>query len=213
MIAYEEIWNGDELMGGKEAMEHSMLQRGVKFISLTSALTMGSAQDEWLRWLEYIPREQQEKYDRLKLKGNSLNKEEKRWLNQIELEARVASYIRSTKTLTYDQAYELKKYMDKASIDRLIARKLTNEEYELGQKIAYNIIEEFSEYDLEDLYHEVMKDYDDLDMVQAFAFREFGKIAIKRSRERKAKIYAKQIRYNDAMRARSIIEAGKRIVG
>ncbi len=65
---------------------------------------------------------------------------------------------------------------------------------------------------LEDLYHEVMKDYDDLDMVQAFAFREFGKIAINRSCERNAKIYAEQIRDNDAMRARSIIEAGKRIV-
>lgn len=199
-------------MGDKEAMEHRMLQKGVKFIGLTSALTMGSAHDEWLRWLEYIPREQKEKYDKLKLKGNSLNKEEKRWLNKIELEARVASYIRSTEKLTYEQAYELKKYMDKASIDSLIARKLTNKEYELGQKIAYNIIEEFGEYDLEDLYHEVMEDYDDLDMVQAFAFREFGKIAIKRSHERKAKIYGKQIRDNDAMRARSIIEAGKRIV-
>lgn len=79
-------------------------------------------------------------------------------------------------------SYELKKYMDKASIDKLIARKLTNKEYELGQKIAYNIIEEFSEYALDDLYHEVMEGYDDLDMVQAFAFRGFGKIAIKRSR-------------------------------
>lgn len=102
MIAYEEIWNGAELIGDKEAMEHKMLQKGVKFISLTSALTMGSAHDEWLRWLEYIPREQKEKYDRLKLKGNSLNKKEKRWLNQIELEARVASYIRSTEKLTYE---------------------------------------------------------------------------------------------------------------
>lgn len=206
------MWKGDELMGVKGAMEHRMLQNGMKFISVTSSLTMGSAHDEWLRWLEYIPREQKEKYDRLKLMGNSLTKEEKRWLNQIELEARVASYIRSTKKLTYEQAYELKKYMDKASIDRLIARKLTDEEYALGEKIARNLIEEFSEYDLEDLYHEVMKDYDDLDMVQTFAFREFGKVAIKRSCERKAKIYAEQIRQNDAMRARSIIEAGKRIV-
>ena len=55
MIVYEEIWNGDELMGAKEAMEHRMLQNGVKFISCASALTMGSAEDEWLRWLEYIP--------------------------------------------------------------------------------------------------------------------------------------------------------------
>ncbi|MBQ6404499.1 MAG: hypothetical protein IJJ63_00465 [Bacilli bacterium] len=206
------MWKGDELMGAREAMEHRMLQNGMKFISVTSSLTMGSAHDEWLRWLEYIPREQKEKYDRLKLKGNSLTKGEKRWLNQIELEARVASYIRSTEKLTYEQAYELKKYMDKASIDRLIARKLTNEEYALGQKIAYNIIEEFGEYDLEDLYHEVMEYYDDLDMVQTFAFREFGKVAINRSCERKAKMLAKQIRDNDAMRARSIIEAGKRIV-
>ena len=61
MIAYEEIWNGDELMGDKEAMEHRMLQKGTKSISLISALTMGSAHDEWLRWLEYIPK------DRLKL--------------------------------------------------------------------------------------------------------------------------------------------------
>ena len=57
MLAYKVMWNGDELMGYREAMEHSMLQRGVKYISLTSALTMGSAHDEWLRWLEYIPRE------------------------------------------------------------------------------------------------------------------------------------------------------------
>lgn len=206
------MWKGDELMGDKEAMEHRMLQKGTKLISLTSALTMGSAHDEWLRWLEYIPREQKEEYDRLKLKGNSLNKEEKRWLNQIELEARVASYIRSTEKLTYEQANELKKYMDKASIDSLIARKLTNKEYELGQKIAYNIIEEFSEYDLDDLYHKVMEDYDDLDMVQAFAFREFGKIAIKMSCERNGRIFAKKIRDNDAMRARTIIEAGKRVV-
>ena len=183
-------------MGDKEAMEHRMLQKGTKSISLISALTMGSAHDEWLRWLEYIPREQKEKYDRLKLKGNSLNKEEKRWLNQIELEARVASYIRSTEKLTYEQAYELKKYMDKASIDRLIARKLTDEEYALGEKIARNLINGLDEYDLEELYHEVMEDYDELDMVQTFAFREFGKIAIKRSCERNGRILAKKIREN-----------------
>ena len=81
MLAHKVMLKGDELMEAKEAMEHSMLKKGVKFISLTSALTMGSAHDEWFRWLEYIPREQKEKYDRLKLKGDSLNKGEKRWLN------------------------------------------------------------------------------------------------------------------------------------
>ena len=201
-------------MGAKEAMEAMMLQKGVKIFSGSYALTtIGPIDDELLRWLEYIPREEKERYDRLKLKENSLNKGEKRWLNQIELEARIASYIRTPGKLAYNQAYEFKEYMDNVSIDKLIARKLTDEEYELGQKIAQDLIENLNEWELRDLYHEIIDYYDEFDMVEAFAFREFGKVAIQNSSRSRGRIYAKKIRDNDTMRARSIIEAGKRVVG
>ncbi len=196
MLAYKTMWKGDELMGARSATERRMIKKGVPYISFKTALAMGSAIPEWLRWLEYIPSEQKEKYDKLVLEKNKLTKGEKSWLDQIDLESRIASYIRSDKKLTYHQAYELKKYMDSASIDSLIVRKLTDAEYELGQWIAWNLIEGLSEYDLEDLYHEAAKDYDELDMVQSFALREFGKVAIERSTERNSRFFAQKIREN-----------------
>ncbi len=199
-------------MGQKEAMERRMLQHGVKIINTSSSLTYGLADTEWERWLKYVPEEQKEKYNRLNfMPKNELTPADKRWLNKIDLESRVATYL-SKKNLNYEEASELKKYMDNASMEGLIARKLTDEEYKLGKKIASNLIKELNVHELEDLYHEALDYYDELDMVPSFAIREIAKVVVKRSTERNNKIYAQKIRENEAMRQRSYINASNRTV-
>ena len=183
---------------------------GMKPIKIISVCSVNIAKDEWCRWLDYIPDKQEEKQQRLSSKPwSKLTKKEKEWLEQVELEARISYYLSTSKKLTPEQSDELTDYWEVASIDQLVNRKLTDEEYSKGKEIAKNLIETLNEKELKKLFYDSVACYKKLDIQKSFVLREIGKVVKSREEKKDIELFEGLVSSNDAMRGRTMIYAEK----
>ena len=194
----------------RKLINRTATKGGMKPIKIISVCSVNIAKDEWCRWLDYIPDKQEEKQQRLSSKPwSKLTKKEKEWLEQIELEARISYQLSTSKKLTPEQSDELTDYWEVASIDQLVNRKLTDEEYSKGKEIAKNLIETLNEKELKKLFNDSVACYKKLDIQKSFVLREIGKVVKSREEKKDIELFEGLVSSNDAMRGRTMIYAEK----
>lgn len=194
----------------RKLINRAATRGGMKPISVVSVCSANIAKEEWYRWLDYIPVKQEEKQQRLASQPwSKLTKKEKEWLEQVELEARIAHYLCTSKKLTPEQSDELTDYWENASIERLVNRKLTDEEYSKGKEIAKNLIETLNEKELKKLFYDSVSCYKTLDIQKSFVLREIGKVVKSREQKKDIELIDGLVNANDAMRGRTMIYAEK----
>ncbi len=201
-------------MSAKSAMMHRMAQKGgigIKMISL-GPLGPNCSEKEWIKWLNYIPTEEQKRIDYLSNRpASELTLSEKAELYQLKKELKMASISRiyGKEKLSPEDCLEFMNYTEQPNLDRLIRRKLTSEEYEAAINEAERIISESSFEELIEYCDAQEEAFESLSMPESLTFREISKIVFEMDMERLGQRNAVQLDGNEQMRKRSLKNANR----
>ncbi|MBO4245332.1 MAG: hypothetical protein J5892_01175 [Bacilli bacterium] len=149
---------------------------GVLAIPISDSVHPLKATEEWCRWLNYLSKSDDAKFNELSNKTDFLlTKNDSKWLEQVKLERRIATKLRPKKELTKEEIKEINAYFEKASIEELIKRKLTKEEYKSGLIAAKDFLANHTESEARDWCALKINNYKSLTMVESFILREIQK--------------------------------------
>ena len=200
-------------MSARSAM-HRMLagRKGVKIVSI-GPLGPSLSEEEWKKWLNYIPEFQKERIEYLSNKKagdlTSSEIEELRGL-QKELKMRSISKIYGEEEMNKSDALEYIDYSNQKQLNSLIRRKLTDEEYQLAIDNSNQLVNDLSYEELLDYCKEQKNNFSDLSMVDSFVLRRVSKVVNAISNKKTSEALAYEIERNELMRQRSMEYASKR---
>ena len=200
-------------MSARSAM-HRMLagRKGVKIVSI-GTLGPSLSEEEWKKWLNYIPEFQKERIEYLSNKKagdlTSSEIEELRGL-QKELKMRSISKIYGEEEMNKSDALEYIDYSNQKQLNSLIRRKLTDEEYQLAIDNSNQLVNDLSYEELLDYCKEQKNNFSDLSMVDSFVLRRVSKVVNAISNKKTSEALAYEIERNELMRQRSMEYASKR---
>ena len=200
-------------MSARSAM-HRMLagKKGVKIVSI-GPLGPSLSEEEWKKWLNYIPEFQKERIEYLSNKKagdlTSSEIEELRGL-QKELKMRSISKIYGEEEMNKSDALEYIDYSNQKQLNSLIRRKLTDEEYQLAIDKSNQLVNDLSYEELLDYCKEQKNNFSDLSMVDSFVLRRVSKVVNAISNKKTSEALAYEIERNELMRQRSMEYASKR---
>ena len=200
-------------MSARSAM-HRMLagRKGVKIVSI-GPLGPSLSEEEWKKWLNYIPEFQKERIEYLSNKKagdlTSSEIEELRGL-QKELKMRSISKIYGEEEMNKSDALEYIDYSNQKQLNSLIRRKLTDEEYQLAIDKSNQLVNDLSYEELLDYCKEQKNNFSDLSMVDSFVLRRVSKVVNAISNKKTSEALAYEIERNELMRQRSMEYASKR---
>lgn len=138
--------------------------------------------EEWIKWLEYVPREQQIKIDEMFYKKVSeLSLSELDYYREYLSQMRMAKLFRvyGVEEMNPDDYKEVYKYMHK-DIEKIMLNKLNKNEL----KYAKERIKEYKEGDNEELSKHVKalaENFDKLSMVDSYILHVLSKVDVSRS--------------------------------
>lgn len=181
-------------------------REGVTMISI-SPLGPSFSEIEWKKWLNYMPKFEQERIDYLKNKrANELTNNEIEELKEYKKELKMAflSHKYGKEKLDKQDTLEYIDYVSQNTLNNLIKRKLTKEEYEEAKEKANKIIEKVSFENLIKYIKEQKKKFAELSMVDTFILREVSREANFESMINMEKELSFLIRQNENMRRRSL---------
>ena len=160
--------------------------------------------EEWSRWLRYLSPSDQEKYDSLNLSDQEdLTIKEQEWLNQINLEKRVALLLSAKKKLNKEEVITINNYMANASIAELIKKRFPSDEYEACNKEAQALIDSSSLEELDAWCESRLQSYKELSMHDAMVLRIVRRHVVFEDNKKDADCLKAQLTRNMVMRNRS----------
>ena len=200
-------------MSARSAM-HRMLagEKGVKIVSI-GPLGPNLSEEEWKKWLNYIPEFQKERIEYLSNKkaGDLTSSEiEELHILQKELKMRSISEIYGEEEMNKSDALEYIDYSNQKQLNSLIRRKLTDEEYQLAIDKSNQLVSDLSYGELLDYCREQENNFSDLSMVDSFVLRRVSKVVNAISNKKTSEALAYEIERNELMRQRSMENASKR---
>ena len=199
-------------MSAKSAM-HRMLagRKGVKIVSI-GPLGPGLSEEEWKKWLNYIPEFQRERVEYLSNKkaGNLTSSEiEELHRLQKELKMRSISKIYGEEEMNKSDALEYIDYSNQKQLNSLISRKLTDEGYQSAIDKSNQLVSDLSYEELLKYCREQEKQFSELSMVDSFVLRRVSKVVNARSNKITGEALAYELQKNELMRQRSMENASK----
>lgn len=201
-------------MSAKSAMMHRMAQKGGIEGKMVSVGPLGPncSEEEWIKWLNYIPIEEQQIIDYLSNKpAKEMTRSEKAKLFCLQKELKMASIskVYGKEEISSEDCLEFINYTNQPNLDRLIRRKLTPEEYNAAIKEAKRILSESSFEELIE-YCDVQEEiFESLSMQESLTFREVSKKVFEMDMERLGSRIVAQLDANERMRKRSIKNANR----
>lgn len=202
-------------MSAKSAM-HRMLagRKGVKLVSI-GPLGPGLSEEEWKKWLNYIPEFQRERVEYLSnKKAGDLTSSEIEELHRLqkELKMRSISKIYGEEEMNKSDALEYMDYSNQKQLSSLIRRKLTDEEYQLAIDKSNQLVNDLSYEELLEYCREQENHFSEISMVDSFVLRRVSKVVNTISNRKTGEALAYELERNELMRQRSIEYASKRHV-
>ena len=200
-------------MSARSAM-HRMLagEKGVKIVSI-GPLGPNLSEEEWKKWLNYIPEFQKERIEYLSNKkaGDLTSSEiEELHILQKELKMRSISEIYGEEEMNKSDALEYIDYSNQKQLNSLIRRKLTDEEYQLAIDKSNQLVNDLSYEELLEYCREQENHFSELSMVDSFALRRVSIVVNAISNKKTGEAIAYEIERNELMRQRSMENASKR---
>ena len=202
-------------MSAKSALHHILAGRkGVKIVSI-GPLGPNLSEEEWKKWLNYIPEFQKERIEYLSNKKvgelTSSEIDELRIL-QKELKMRSISEIYGEEEMKKSDALEYIDYSNQKQLKSLIRRKLTEEEYQSAIDKSNKLVSDLSYEELLKYCREQKEQFSDLSMVDSFVLRRVSKVVNAISTKKTGEAIAYEIERNELMRQRSLENASKRYI-
>ncbi|MEE3343766.1 MAG: hypothetical protein VZS44_06730 [Bacilli bacterium] len=131
-------------------------------------------QDEWIKWLNYMPNFLQERINFLSNKKSSeLTSDEIEELKSYKKELEMAEISRKYgyEDIDYNMALKYHDYLYETDIERIIQKKLTKEEYIDAIEIATKMKNNLSYSEILNYCKEKEKKYNELSMKESFILR------------------------------------------
>ena len=199
-------------MSARSAM-HRMLagKKGVKIVSI-GPLGPNLSEEEWKKWLNYIPEFQKERIEYLSnKKAGDLTSSEIEELHRLQKELKMRSISKIYgEEMNKSDALEYMDYSNQKQLSSLIRRKLTDEEYQLAIDKSNQLVSDLSYGELLDYCREQENNFSDLSMVDSFVLRRVSKVVNAISNKKTGEAIAYERERNELMRQRSIKNDSKR---
>ena len=189
-------------------------EKGVKILQI-SPTGNDLAEEEWIKWLNYIPPFQQERVNRLLSKtAFDLTDDEIEELRIYKKEMKMASIakIYGEEKINKKDALEYIDYANQRNLEQLIKRKLTSEEYKKAREVAHQLVRDLSYNELLDYCRDKGKNFAELSMVDSFILREVSKAVHAITNKKLTDALSYEIEKNELMRQRSTENASKRFL-
>lgn len=193
---------------------HRMLagRKGVKIVSI-GPLGPGLSEEEWKKWLNYIPEFQKERIEYLSnKKAGELTSSEIEELCRLQKELKMISIskIYGEEEMNKSDALEYIDYSNQKQLNSLIRRKLTDEEYQLAIDKSNQLVNDLSYGELLDYCREQKNNFSDLSMIDSFVLRRVSKVVNAISNKKTSEALSYELERNELMRQRSMEYASKR---
>ena len=189
-------------------------EKGVKILQI-SPTGNDLAEEEWKKWLNYIPLFQQERINSILSKtAIDLTDDEIEELRIYKKEMKMASIakIYGEEKIDKKDALEYIDYANQRNLEQIIKRKLTKEEYKKAIEEAQQLVSDLSYNELKDYCSDKSKHYTELSMVDSFILREVSKKVKAMSNKKLTDALSYEIEKNELMRQRSMENASKKYI-